>query len=160
MRASEQRSPSDNPLSGFVRSPSTSTCRACCFRGDSARRAVLFCLTRGGWVPKPRGRLKRACLRSVKFYGSGATRGRDAAKWHQLQAVVVGRSNLRLWLMTRYFTGSVSWVTDLTPYLPQYVVGHYEEKMTRVSALEFILLNTGDGGKCVQIHKAILADPA
>jgi hypothetical protein len=62
--------------------------------------------------------------------------------------------------MTRYFTGSVSWVTDLTPYLPQYVAGHYEEKMTRVSALKFIFWNTGVGGECAQINKAILANPA
>jgi hypothetical protein len=62
--------------------------------------------------------------------------------------------------MTRYFTGFVSWVTDLTPYLPQYVVGDYEEKMTQVSALKFIFWNTGGDGKCVQIYKSIFTKSA
>jgi Tfp pilus assembly protein PilO len=46
--------------------------------------------------------------------------------------------------MTRYFTDSVSWVTDLTPYLPQDVAGHYEEKMTQVSAVKSLRLITLD----------------
>jgi hypothetical protein len=46
--------------------------------------------------------------------------------------------------MTRYFTDSVSWVTDLTPYLPQDAAGHHEEKMTQVSAAQFGRLITLD----------------
>ena len=56
-----------------------------------------------------------------------------AAKSTGLQSQVAGRPILRLWLTTSYFTSSVSWVTDLAPYLPQYGPGHYEEKMTQVS---------------------------
>jgi len=59
-----------------------------------------------------------------------------AAKSDQLQAEVVERSILRLWLTARYFTDSVSWVTDLAPYLPQDAAGHYEEKTTQVSTVE------------------------
>jgi hypothetical protein len=52
--------------------------------------------------------------------------------------------------MTGYFTESVSWVTDLTPYLPQDVAGHYEEKMTQVSAVKSLRLITLDDLKCAQ----------
>jgi hypothetical protein len=55
--------------------------------------------------------------------------------------------------MTRYFTGSVSWVTDLAPYLPQYVAGHYEGKMTQVFATKFLQRNTWGSGKCVRINE-------
>jgi hypothetical protein len=61
-----------------------------------------------------------------KILRNGVRRALIAANWNKLQAKVVALSIWRLWLMTRYFTGSVNWVTDLAPYLPQYVAGHYE----------------------------------
>ena len=68
----------------------------------------------------------------------------------QITGRSVGGTILRLWLMTGYFTDSVSWVTDLTPYLPQDVAGHYEEKMTQVSAVKSLRLITLDDLKCAQ----------
>jgi hypothetical protein len=61
-----------------------------------------------------------------------------------LQAEVAAWAILQPWLTARYFTGSVSWVTDLTPYLPQDVPGNHEEKMTQVSAARFVRLITLD----------------
>ena len=110
---------------------------------------------RVGGAPKPWGRLKRAYPNCVKFYESGARRGPAAAKMKQLQAEVVGGAILRLMANARYFTGSVSWVTDFVPYLPQYVAGHYEEKTTQVSAAGFIQWNTWDSRRYARINEAI-----
>jgi hypothetical protein len=52
--------------------------------------------------------------------------------------------------MTRYFTSSVNWVTDLTPYLPQDIEGLYEEEMTQVSAVKSVRLITLNDLKCAQ----------
>jgi hypothetical protein len=60
----------------------------------------------------------------------------------------VGEPILRLWLMIGYFTGSVSWITDFTPYLPQDIAGAYEEKMTQVSITRSVRLITLDDWKC------------
>jgi hypothetical protein len=52
--------------------------------------------------------------------------------------------------MGRYFTGSVNWITDSVPYLPQDAAGHHEEKMTQVSVIRFVRLVTLDYWKCAQ----------
>jgi hypothetical protein len=79
-------------------------------------------------LPKPRKILRIA-----------GWEGPVTAKRHKIQAKVVSSPILRLWLTSRYFTGSVSWVTDLARYLQQDAAGHYEEKMTQISAAKLIL---------------------
>ena len=94
-------------------------------------------------------RLNRAFRDSVKFYRP-RRKGEQvfaAAKSTKLQSEVVGWPILLLWLMISYFTGSVSWLTDLAPYLPQYGAGYYEEKMTQVSDKWLIHANTCFGDK-------------
>jgi hypothetical protein len=63
------------------------------------------------------------------------------------------RSICVVWLTARYFTGSVSWLTDLTPYLPQDAAGHHEGKMAQVSVAGFVLMNTWDDWKCVKVSR-------
>lgn len=97
----------------------------------------MFCLTRSAGGSIAWGRLNRAFLNSVKFYRLGEeSRAFAAARSDGLQSEVVGQPILRLWLMTSYFTSSVSWVSDLAPYLPQYGAGSYEQEMTKVSVNE------------------------
>jgi hypothetical protein len=103
-----------------------------------------------GGAPKPWGSLNRARPNCVKFYDLPVRTSFAAAKTRELRAEVVGGTIRRLWLMTGYFTDSVSWVTDLTPYLPQDVAGYYEEKMTQVSAVKSPRLITLDDCKCAQ----------
>ncbi|WP_426411143.1 hypothetical protein [Bradyrhizobium ganzhouense] len=83
----------------------------------------------------------------LRVAGSEVPRCRKQIK---LQAKIVGVPILHLWLMTRYFTGSVNWITDLTPYLPQDVAGHYEEKMTQVSVARSAQIITLNDWKCAQ----------
>jgi hypothetical protein len=67
-----------------------------------------------------------------------------------LQAEVAGAPILPLWLTACYFTGSVTWITDLTPHLPQDAARHHEEKMTQVSAASSARRITLDDWKYAQ----------
>lgn len=105
------------------------------------RFVLLNVLGRG---PKTVGQAELDLPQLLKILRFAGRRDRAAAKeWHS-RAEVVGAPILRLWLTTGYFTGSVSWITDLTPYLPQDVAGNYEAKMIQVSAARSARLITLD----------------